>query len=129
MFAMKNSCALYTFEKAIAHDDAKTFNGTTKASTSAIPSRLIGGFSLRLLASIKQLGDRAWGANLQRDLSQRLGREVAIGQLYLTLSRLADHGLVSFKLLDPEPVQGGRAKKLFRLEASGEQALDSATVN
>lgn len=129
MFVTKNSCAVYTFGKAISHGYTEIFNGTTKASTSAIPSRLIGGFSLRLLASIKQLGDRAWGANLQRDLSQRLGREVAIGQLYLTLSRLTDHGLISFKLLDPEPVQGGRAKKLFQLEASGEQALDSATVN
>lgn len=92
-----------------------------------LPQRLLGAFSLRLLASIKHLGDQAWGSNLQRDMSERLGRKVAIGQLYLTLSRLCDHGLVSSSTLAAQPVQGGRAKKLFRLEERGERAL--ATVS
>lgn len=92
----------------------------------ALPPRLLGAFSLRLLASIKHLGDEAWGSNLQRDMSARLGRDVAIGQLYLTLSRLSDHGLVSSRTIAAQPVPGGRAKKLFQLEDRGEQAL--ATV-
>jgi len=98
------------------------------AKASEIPSRLLGAFSLTLLAVLKQRGEGISGADLQRELSHRSGRQVAIGQLYLTLQRLADHGLISFETTDPERVQGGRRKKLFKLEASGERALDNITA-
>ncbi|WP_363284327.1 helix-turn-helix transcriptional regulator [uncultured Sphingomonas sp.] len=94
----------------------------------AIPDRLLGSFSLRLLASIERLGDRATGANLLVDLSEKLGRDVAIGQLYLTLARLSDHGLISSEILNSEPVKGGRRKKLFKLETSGKRALNTMVV-
>lgn len=57
-----------------------------------------------------------------------LGRDVAIGQLYLALSKLVDQRLVSFRHTEPEPVQGGRSKKVFQLEALGAQVLEDAAV-
>lgn len=102
--------------------------GTNEASAPREVDRLIGPFSLRVLASIQRLGNRAWGANLQRDLSEMLGREVAIGQLYLALSKLVDQQLISFRHTKPEPVQGGRSKKIFQLEALGAQVLGNATA-
>jgi hypothetical protein len=102
--------------------------GTNEASAPKEVDRLIGPFSLRVLASIQRLGDRAWGANLQRDLSEMLGRDVAIGQLYLALSKLVDQQLISFRHTKPEPVQGGRSKKIFQLEVLGAQVLGSAAA-
>lgn len=102
--------------------------GTTRASARKGKDRLVGPFSLRVLASIQKLGDRAWGANLQRYLSEMLERDVAIGQLYLALSKLAEQGLISFRHTEPEPVQGGRSKKVFQLEALGAQVLGNAAV-
>lgn len=102
--------------------------GTTGANAAGSLDRLVGPFSLRVLASIQRLGDRAWGANLQRDLSEMLGRDVAIGQLYLALSKLVDQRLVSFRQTKPEPVQGGRSKKVFQLEVLGARVLGDAAA-
>lgn len=114
--------------KGMQNVQPKFSKGPNNANASKIPSRLLGAFSLTLLAVLKQRGEGISGADLQRELSQRSGRQVAIGQLYLTLQRLADHGLISFETTDPERVQGGRRKKLFKLEASGERALDNITA-
>ncbi|RCW28108.1 PadR family transcriptional regulator [Ciceribacter lividus] len=86
-------------------------------------ARELGSFELKLLASINKLRDRAWGSNLQADLSQIVGRDVAIGQLYLALSKLEKKGMISADKKDPEPVRGGRSKKVYRLETPGAKAL------
>jgi DNA-binding PadR family transcriptional regulator len=48
--------------------------------------------------------------------------------VYATLSRLADKGYVAFRVSDPRPVQGGRARKHARLTAAGERALRASTA-
>lgn len=83
----------------------------------------LGSFELKLLATINKLREQAWGSKLQSELSQLLGRDVAIGQLYLALSKLEKKGMISADVRDPEPVRGGRSKKVFRLEAPGARAL------
>ncbi|MBA1139359.1 PadR family transcriptional regulator [Mesorhizobium neociceri] len=84
----------------------------------------LGPFELRLLASINRLRDVAWGSKLQAELSRSLGRDVAVGQLYLALSKLERKGFISSEIVDPEPVRGGRSKKVFRLETPGARALE-----
>ena len=86
-------------------------------------SRQIGPFEWKVLATIDRLGDEAWGSKLRVSLNKSLKRDVAIGQLYLTLSRLTRDEFISFEIMDPEPQRGGRSKKRFRLEATGRQAL------
>lgn len=83
----------------------------------------LGSFELKLLVTINKLQEQAWGSKLQAELSQLLGRDVAIGQLYLALSKLEKKGLVSADIKNPEPIRGGRSKKVFRLEAPGAKAL------
>lgn len=58
-------------------------------------------------------------------MSRLLERDVAIGQLYAALSRLEEKGMISFKSSVPEARRGGRAKKVFHLEAPGVRALES----
>lgn len=89
----------------------------------------VGHFELRLLAVISSERDRAFGSNIQRVLSEMIGRDVAVGQLYLALSRLEQKGFISSQRSSPEPRKGGRSKKVFQLEAPGVRALDrTATV-
>ena len=99
------------------------------ASTSTGQIKEPGLFELRLLASINYLREKAWGSNLQRHLSQVLGRDVAIGQLYQALARLERRGLIAFEIKDPEPIRGGRSKKGFRLEAPGARALERTVAD
>ncbi|QJX04739.1 PadR family transcriptional regulator [Rhizobium brockwellii] len=91
----------------------------------------VGSFELKLLATINKLKEQSWGSKLQAELSQLLGRDVAVGQLYLALSKLEKKGMISAEIKDPEPVRGGRSKKVFRLETPGARALarTAAIVN
>jgi DNA-binding PadR family transcriptional regulator len=118
----------------IYHEDQDLFAGPGKrggpfsATASATEVDRVGPFELRLLASINVLRSEAWGSNLQRHLSKSLGRDVAIGQLYLALARLEQKGFISSTQRDPEPRKGGRSKKVFRLEASGVRALENTAA-
>lgn len=88
----------------------------------------LGSFELQLLLSIIALKDNAWGSKLQKYLSDELGRDVAIGQLYLALSKLQRKGFIESRDTVPEKVRGGRSKKVFSPSGAGTRALEELTV-
>lgn len=83
----------------------------------------IGEFELYVLLAIHHLGDDAYGVTIREHIDARTGREVAVGSIYATLGRLHDKGLVTFRLSEPEHVQGGRTRKHTRLTRAGERAM------
>lgn len=90
------------------------------------PAVRAGDFEHAVLAAVRRLNGSAFGAAICRDLSSRMGRDVALAQVYVALARLEEKGLLSHHYTDPEPVRGGRSRKTYHLEASGVQALDRA---
>ena len=88
----------------------------------------IGEFELYVLLALAHLGDQAYGVTIRREIEARTGRTIAIGAVYATLARLHEKGLVHFRLSDPQPLQGGRARKYFTLTAAGAHALRHATT-
>jgi PadR family transcriptional regulator PadR len=89
-------------------------------------SEYIGEFEELVLLAILKLGSDAYGAAIIAALEDA-GRSTSIGALYTTLSRLEEKGLVSSRLADPTSQRGGRAKKYFKIQASGERALHEAS--
>ena len=51
---------------------------------------------------------------------------MAIGQIYTVLGRLERKGFVSSRMGEPTPERGGRAKKFYRIEAKGQEAMREA---
>ena len=88
----------------------------------------LGEFELYIMAALARLGDDAYGMTIRREIEDRSGRAVAIGAVYATLARLADKGYVTFRISDPRPVQGGRARKHVLLTATGKRALKQSTA-
>ena len=88
----------------------------------------LGEFEIYVMLAVSRLGDDAYGVTIRGAIEERTGRDVAIGAVYATLGRLADKGLVRFERSAPEPVQGGRSRKHFRLTAAGERALAHSTA-
>lgn len=82
-------------------------------------------FEELVLLAILKLGTGAYGAAIH-ELLEEAGRNVAIGALYTTLSRLEAKGYVSSYIGEPTAERGGRAKKFFKVEASGESLLATA---
>src|SRR3954462_4351083 len=87
----------------------------------------VGEFELYVMLALAHQGDDAYGVTIRREIEARTGRTVAIGAVYATLARLEEKGLVRFRLSDPEPVQGGRARKYFSLTGAGARSLRHST--
>lgn len=84
----------------------------------------LGEFEMVVMLSLLHLGDDAYGMTIRLDIEERTARSVSIGAVYTTLRRLQRKGYVSSQLGRPSPSRGGRAKKYFRLEPDGVEALE-----
>jgi DNA-binding PadR family transcriptional regulator len=84
-------------------------------------------FELFVMLAIAALRDEAYGVTIAGHIGERTRRGVSIGAVYATLGRLADKGYVSFSFSDPEPVRGGRSRKLVSLTRAGASALRRTT--
>ncbi len=82
-----------------------------------------GEFELKLMLAVLRLGSNAYGVKIREEINERTGRDVAIGQIYTVLGRLERKGFVSSRMGEPTPERGGRAKKFYRIEAKGQEAV------
>jgi PadR family transcriptional regulator, regulatory protein PadR len=87
------------------------------------PGELLGSLEHIILLAVARLDGTAHGMIVRREIEERTGRNVSIGAVYATLERLEAKSYVSSFTGEPTPERGGRAKRLFRLEAAGKQAL------
>jgi PadR family transcriptional regulator PadR len=84
---------------------------------------LLGSLEHLVLLALVRLGEHAYGMTVRREIERRTGRNLSIGAIYATLERLEAKAYVSSSLGEPTAARGGRAKRLFRIEADGERAL------
>ena len=84
----------------------------------------LGQFEQLVLTAIVSLGDNAYGVTIHQkveDLARP--KSVTLGAIYVTLDRLEDKKYVTSWLSEPTAERGGRAKRCYKVEASGERAL------
>ena len=80
-------------------------------------------FEYAVISAVSQLGSNAYPAEITRHLSKVLGRHVSLAQVFVALERLEDKGMVKSQEIRPEPVRGGRRRRIFQMEASGVRAI------
>jgi DNA-binding PadR family transcriptional regulator len=87
----------------------------------------LGQFEQVVLTAILSLGEDAYGVPVHARVAElSRPKKVVMGAVYATLDRLANKGLVRSWLSDPRPERGGRSRRYFALEPSGERALREA---
>ena len=87
----------------------------------------LGQFEQIVLTAILALGDNAYGVTIHTKVEElSKPRKIARGAVYATLDRMEDKGLVASWLSEPMPERGGRSRRHYRLEKSGEKALREA---
>ena len=86
----------------------------------------LGRFEHFLLLAVVRLGDEAYGMTIRRELAEHTGRDVAVGAIYTALARLERRGFVQSWLGEPTAERGGKAKRHYRVLASGRKALAKA---
>jgi PadR family transcriptional regulator PadR len=70
--------------------------------------------------------DNAYAVSIRREIAERSGRNLSYGAVYNALERLQQRGYVSPRMGEPTPERGGRAKRYFRIEATGRRALNES---
>jgi DNA-binding PadR family transcriptional regulator len=89
----------------------------------------LGQFEQVVLTAILTLKENAYGVTIHAKVEElSRPKRISLGAVYATLDRLEDKGLIVSWLSDPTPERGGRSKRHYRLEKSGERALHESVV-
>ena len=83
---------------------------------------------LVMLAALRLGPEEAYTVSIADDIERRTGRSVRRANVYTTLQRLEDKGLITTRLGDPRPERGGRARRLVTLEPEGLAAVRATTT-
>jgi DNA-binding PadR family transcriptional regulator len=76
-----------------------------------------------VLLAVMRLGDESYGITVRREIENTTGRDLSIGAVYATLTRMESKGFVKSSAGEPTAERGGRAKRYFRVTADGKAAL------
>lgn len=90
------------------------------------PKTSLGNFEEIILLTLLRLGENAYGVTVRQTVEEVTGKPASIGAIYVTLERLEEKGYVSSRQGEATPERGGRAKRYFKIEGSGEAALREA---
>lgn len=88
----------------------------------------LGNFEEIVLLATLRLGDDAYGAKIRQTLEEATEKSVSIGAVYATLDRLERKGFVTSWQGEPTAERGGRAKRYFRVEGHGVEALNETEM-
>lgn len=83
----------------------------------------IGEFEELVLLTIAALGDAAYGVSVKESIEQRAERNISIGALHSTITRLEEKGFIESRLGGATRERGGRKKRYFYLTLEGKQGL------
>ncbi|AYB31836.1 PadR family transcriptional regulator [Chryseolinea soli] len=83
----------------------------------------IGEFEELVLITIASLGENAYGVAIKEDIEMRAGRDISLGALHSTITRLGEKKFIQSWLGEPTQERGGRRKRFFELTHQGKVAL------
>jgi len=84
---------------------------------------LLGAFEELVLLALVHLDRESYGMALRREIARRSGRDVSIGAVYATLSRLEGKGYLETYLHDGGEDRGGQPRRMYRLLPVGADVL------
>src|ERR1700712_2396984 len=89
----------------------------------------LGQFEQIVLTAVLALDGNAYGVTVHAKVEElSRPKKVTRGAVYATLDRLEDKGLIASWLSEPTKERGGRSRRHYRLEKSGEQSLRESAV-
>ena len=88
----------------------------------------LGELEVMVLLAVLRRPDDAYAVTVRREISDRAGRDVSRGSVYVTLDRLEKKGLLVSRVGEPEPVRGGKAKKFYAPTDEGRATLTRSLV-
>ena len=79
----------------------------------------LGGFEHQVLLAMLRLGGETYSVPIVGELEGLVGRTAAPAAVYVTLRRLERRGLLTSRMAPAAAGQGGRPRRVFRVEPKG----------
>lgn len=87
---------------------------------------MLGELEQVVLLAVMRAGKGAYGVPIHDEIQRRAGRDLTLGTIYKTLSRLEKKGLVTSHVGEPTGQRGGRRTRCYVVSAAGKYALRTA---
>jgi DNA-binding PadR family transcriptional regulator len=91
-----------------------------------IETWMLGELEQLVLLAVLRVGDDAYGVPVHDEIVRLARRDLTLGTVYKTLSRLEDKGYARSYEGDPTPQRGGRRTRCFAVTPSGRKALQAS---
>lgn len=79
----------------------------------------LGDFEEMILTGVAALQENAYGAAINIEIEQWLGRKVTLSAVHVTLYRLEDKGYIKSKVGGATNERGGRSKRIYSITSAG----------
>jgi PadR family transcriptional regulator, regulatory protein PadR len=79
----------------------------------------LGEFEELVLTMVAALQHDAYGAAITEEIETRLGRDVTLSAVHVTLYRLEDKGYIKSKVGGATKERGGRRKRIYAITTAG----------
>ncbi len=83
----------------------------------------LGDFEETILLLVGILDEEAYAFKVAEKFEIQAERNVSIGAVHSTLSRLADKGFLTSEMGQPSAERGGRRKRIYTITAQGQKVL------
>jgi DNA-binding PadR family transcriptional regulator len=90
---------------------------------------MLGELEQVVMLALLRVGSDAYGVPVRDEIHRCTGRDLALGTVYKTLTRLEDKGFVASHTGDPTPQRGGRRKKYYKATGTGRMAVRHSLEN
>ncbi|MDB4874891.1 MAG: transcriptional regulator PadR family protein [Gemmatimonadetes bacterium] len=84
---------------------------------------MLGELEQVVLLAVLRVGKDAYGVPVHDEIQTRAGRDLTLGTIYKTLTRLEDKGLVVSHIGEPTAARGGRRTRCYVVTAAGKRSL------
>ena len=90
---------------------------------------MLGELEQTVMLALLRVGTDAYGVPVRDEIQRCTGRDLTLGTVYKTLSRLEDKGFVGSWTGEPTPQRGGRRKKYYKATGAGRTAVRQSLEN
>ena len=87
---------------------------------------MLGELEQLVLLGVLRVGKDAYGVPVHDEIQHRAGRDLTLGTIYKTLTRLEDNGLVGSQVGAPPAERGGRRTRCYVVTPAGKRSLQAS---
>jgi DNA-binding PadR family transcriptional regulator len=87
---------------------------------------MLGELEQLVLLGVMRAGPEAYGVPVHDEIQRRAGRDLTLGTIYKTLTRLEEKGMVTSRVGEPTAQRGGRRTRCYQVTPAGARSLQAS---